>query len=293
MHLDLSHHLPLLTDRGFTDMALLRTMRAHWEDEHLRGMLRELLTGTPEALEGRNGFSEVELWSLQCRGGRLSLDARVKELRGGSVECGNSDAFASWRGPDTKRGSSEHEPKSQPGANLVRNRLVLAQASHFSAPAIDVLVDSSGPPRPPLSFFFLPFTTKAQDSLVSLCRLYRINIIYTATSPLLPLTSSSTPVVLLVLRSPSFSFRSPRWLYCTIALLTLLPFQRLRDSQILAHHKDLPTSTLGEIDVQDVEWDEHRSDSIVLSSAVDATRASPIDTASPRVSSASRGKQGR
>ncbi|KAJ7155584.1 hypothetical protein C8R46DRAFT_1040956 [Mycena filopes] len=40
MHLDLSHHLPLLTERGFTDMALLRTMATHWEDEDLRGMLR-------------------------------------------------------------------------------------------------------------------------------------------------------------------------------------------------------------------------------------------------------------
>ncbi|KAJ7161682.1 hypothetical protein C8R46DRAFT_1284006 [Mycena filopes] len=80
---------------------------------------------------------------------------------------------------------------------------------------------------------------------------------------------------------------------CRKVFLTASSGKGLRDSQIPAHHKDLPTSTLGEIDVQDVERDEHRNDSIVLSSAVDATRASPIDTASPRVSSASRGKQGR
>ncbi|KAJ7167926.1 hypothetical protein C8R46DRAFT_258709 [Mycena filopes] len=66
MHIDLSHHLGLLTDRGFTDMALLRTMAVHWEDEDLRAMLRELLTGTPEALKGRDEFNDLQLWALQA-----------------------------------------------------------------------------------------------------------------------------------------------------------------------------------------------------------------------------------
>ncbi|KAJ7182089.1 hypothetical protein C8R46DRAFT_1314036 [Mycena filopes] len=75
MHLNLSHHLPLLTDRGFNDMALLRTMATHWEDDHLRRMLRGLLTGTPEELKGRQGLSEVELWSLELA---------IRKLKGGA-----------------------------------------------------------------------------------------------------------------------------------------------------------------------------------------------------------------
>ncbi|KAJ7155596.1 hypothetical protein C8R46DRAFT_1196409 [Mycena filopes] len=71
MYADLSHHLPLLTDRGFDDMAFLRTMGTHWEDDHLRGMLRGLLTGTPEELKGRQALTDLQLWALELAIRRL------------------------------------------------------------------------------------------------------------------------------------------------------------------------------------------------------------------------------
>ncbi|KAJ7131938.1 hypothetical protein C8R46DRAFT_1140735 [Mycena filopes] len=65
MRTDLTHHFELLKERGFNDMALLRTMAYWWDDQHLRSMLRSLLTGTEKELKGRVGLTAVELGALE------------------------------------------------------------------------------------------------------------------------------------------------------------------------------------------------------------------------------------
>ncbi|KAJ7183525.1 hypothetical protein C8R46DRAFT_1067196 [Mycena filopes] len=74
MRTDLTHHFELLKERGFNDMALLRTMAYWWDDQHLRSMLRSLLTGTEKELKGRVGLTAVEL---------CALEDGIRRLKGG------------------------------------------------------------------------------------------------------------------------------------------------------------------------------------------------------------------
>ncbi|KAJ7041436.1 hypothetical protein C8F04DRAFT_1177270 [Mycena alexandri] len=63
MGIDMSAHFELLREKGFNDMALLRTMAFQWEEKYLRDILRSLLTGTN--LGGRPALSYVELFALE------------------------------------------------------------------------------------------------------------------------------------------------------------------------------------------------------------------------------------